>query len=250
MTALCLGSFSPAYAVGVTPRPDIGASGSAAEFRATDLTVLRDQLQSWLVQTFRSEGVVVRGEVLGEWGLSTSVLPDVAVRANRKRLASGSWQLDLTLCPAVDQLCQAASRALIRFRVRELAEVWVVAGELKKGDALVCGALRREWRDARARGVEANWQEACEALAGWRARHPLQPGDVLKSTDLMPQDGVMEKDVAQVFTRLGNIEIQAKGMVLADARVGQQVPVRLTGQTNVVQCVVIAPGVVRVMEGL
>lgn len=250
MTALCFGSFSPAYAAGDMPSRGVDVPGSVAEFRANDLTALRDQLQSWLVQTFRNEGVVVRGEVLGEWGLNVSVLPDVAVRVHRKLLASGNWQLDLTLCPAVDQLCQAASRALIRYRVRELTKVWVVAGELKKGDALVCGALRREWRDTRSRGTNANWQEACEALAGWRARHPLQAGDVLKSTDLMPQDGVIEKDVAQVITRLGNIEIQAKGMVLADARVGQQVPVRLTGQTNVVQCVVVAPGVVRVMEGL
>lgn len=250
MTALCLGSWLPAYAAGTMPRPDTDDANSVVAFRANDLPTLRDQLQSWLLQTFRDEGVEVRGDIVGEWGLSASVLPDVAVRVHRKPAAPGSWQLDLSLCSVADGRCRSESRAMIRYRVRALTKVWVVTGGWRKGDALACDGLRHDWRDAQSVGPDGNWADTCEALSGWRARHPLQPGDVLKRADLMPQEGVMEKDMAQVVTRLGAIEIQAKGMVLADARVGQQVPVRLTGQTNVVQCVVISPGVVRVMEGL
>jgi len=69
-------------------------------------------------------------------------------------------------------------------------------------------------------------------------------------SDVAPEAAVQAQQVATVTSRLGNIEIQAKGIALADAQIGQRVPIRLNGQTQVIMAVVTAPGQVRVWEGM
>lgn len=250
MLAYCLGLWTPSFAMDGRPDSDMGEGSTVEIFRANDLAMLRAQLQSRLLQAFRDEGTEVRAELIGEWGLTTAMLPDVAVRMHRRSATKGRWQIDMAVCSAVEGHCRAGSPAMIRYQARALTSVWVVTGGWKKGDALACDGLRRDWRDVQSIGTSGDWGDSCEALSAWRARRPLQPGDVLKKTDLMPREGVMERETARVIAHFGGIDIQTKGMVLSDARVGQQVPVRLNGQATVVQCVVISPGVVRVMEGM
>lgn len=250
MLAYCLGLWTPSFAMDGRPDSDMGEGGTVEAFRANDLATLRDQIQARLLQIFRDEGKEVRVDFIGDWGLTTAMLPDVAVRMHRRFSALGRWQIDATVCSEVEGRCRAEPQAMVRYQVRALTRVWVVTGGWKKGDALACDGLRRDWRDVQSIGTSGDWGDSCESLSGWRARRPLQPGDVLKKTDLMPPEGVMERDTARVIAHFGGIDIQTKGMVLSDARVGQQVPVRLNGQATVVQCVVISPGVVRVMEGM
>lgn len=251
MGALCLGVAASSGASGLPTlevAPDV--SISSERFHADAVTDLRAQIQSWLEASFQRGGQRVQLELLGSWSMSDLSWPDVVVRVQRSKRDRAGTMIDLTVCPAQQVGCAASEAGSLRYRVQTLSPVWVLTGPYIKGDTPSCEGLRQTWRVQKQDGAQTSWQGACDSLAVMRIRHPLQPGDVLKATDVMPAGGVIDKQDTLVIARLGGVEIQAKGMALADARVGQQVPVRLNGQAHVVHGVVSAPGVVRVMEGL
>ena len=227
---------------------------------ASSISALHEQLKAWIATGLEAEAgtgtVAVRTQVesLGAWGLDPSLLPDVLARVQSRQYVRGAWELNVSLSQASEAIRQIKP-AVVRYRVSLLAPVWVVTGAVRKGDSLSCQLLQQDWRtDGMAsRGGHAlhvDWHGACTALVGTQARRPLQPGDVLKTADVAAVTAIWGQQEAVVVARQGSIEIEAKGMALADAQVGQRVPVRLNGQNRVVHGVVSAPGVIKVTEGL
>lgn len=248
----------------LAPLHSLARAGEAAEpevlstrVHADSVVALHEQIKAWLAASFGSQDAAGTARTLvdsqGTWGLDQALLPDVVARVLSRQYERGAWEFSLELSPVSD--AAAPSRpAVARYRVSLLAPVWVVTGAVRKGDALSCQVLQQDWRpdggNRAAHAIHANWQGACEALMGSQARRPLQPGDVLKTADIASAAAILGQREAVVVTRQGAIEIQAKGMALADAQVGQRVPVRLNGQDHVVHGVVSAPGVIKVTEGL
>jgi flagella basal body P-ring formation protein FlgA len=219
---------------------------------------LHEQLKAWLATGLEAEAgtgaVRTQVESLGAWGLDPSLLPDVVARVQSRQYVRGAWELNVSLSPASEAV-RHIKPAVVRYRVSLLAPVWVLTGAVRKGDSLSCQLLQQDWRTEgmASKGGDAlhvNWHGACNALAGSQARRPLQPGDVLKTADIAAVTAIWGQQEAMVVARQGGIQIEAKGMALADAQVGQRVPVRLNGQDRVVQGVVSAPGVIKVTEGL
>lgn len=136
----------------------------------------------------------------------------------------------------------------LRFLGRSLQEVWRIRTPIQKGDVIDCSALRQESRikrsDARV------WQGSCDALTAFVARRPLAAGEVLTESDVGPKPAVQSQQAVQVWSRSRGIAIQVRGQVMSDASIGQRVPVRISGQSSVLQATVIAPGELQIMEGM
>ncbi|MGC4061419.1 MAG: flagellar basal body P-ring formation chaperone FlgA [Aquabacterium sp.] len=243
---LALASSGPAFADEVSAPDSVSLEGSHS-FRAESLSSLNLQLKNWLREQFQAQGKSVMLEPQGAWGLSKTWLPVLNVHAAEPVRTAEGWSLDLAVLPA-NAAASSVKAASVRFKVIELHAVWVANASMRKGDQVSCLMLSQ---DARPRKVHGDsWQGDCAGLDGMRVKHALQPGDVLMRTDVGPASAVRDQQEAIVVTRLGAIEIQAKGMALADAQIGQKVPVRLAGQGKVIQAVVTAPGTVQVMEGM
>lgn len=254
--ALAIGALSAcvaAFAGGLSKPPAdavLDVPHSSKRFHADSLQALRAQIQLWLEASYKQEGLQVQSEFVGAWRVADLPLPEVEVSVQRGKRDHSGTTIDLIACAVQQPECSTGTAPALRYRVQAMSPVWSLTGPYLKGDVLSCEGMRQTWRVQKADEPQAAWQGSCDSLAEMRARRPLQPGDVLKVSDVMPSGGVLDKQDTLVIARLGGIEIQAKGMALADARVGQQVPVRLSGQANVVHGVVSAPGVVRVLEGL
>lgn len=185
-------------------------------------------------------------EPLGGWRWPANV-----ASADRWRVSwqpavarQGDWLVTLRAVPE-----QAEGPAVeLRFVAREHQVVWRVGMPLKKGDAIDCTLLNRDTRVQR-QGPRV-WQGGCESLSGLVARRPLAVGEVLTQSDVGPRPAVQREQAVQVSSRSQGIVIQARGMALADASVGQRVPVRIAGHDRVLQATVTAPGELQIMEGM
>lgn len=89
-----------------------------------------------------------------------------------------------------------------------------------------------ERRDGNVVGLEA--LPAAPQAQGWRLRHALAQGQVLTQA-AMPQAGmVFRGDAVRLLIRHGAVEIEARGVALADAAPGQALAVRLPAAAEAV----------------
>lgn len=206
---------------------------------------LLQTLQPWVAAHLQAQVGAVQVEPIGGWRWPKSA------SANRWRITwqpaearQSDWLVALhatpdgTDGPGVD----------LRFVGRAQQLVWRLLTPMLKGDAIGCSDLRQ---DNRVKRSDARiWQGRCEALAGLVARRPLTAGDVLTESDVGPKPAVQSQQAVQVWSRSQGIVIQARGQALADASIGQRVPVRISGQSSVLQATVMAPGELQIMEGM
>jgi len=183
----------------------------------------------------------------GTWGLRSEWLPNVRAEITSQTRTREGWMVTVSLT-GLGVSAGAKSDSQARFKVTELFAAWAAVVPLHKGDAISCGQLKQIQRAVRP--GQSTWNGACESLSSMRMRHRLQPGEILMDSDVALGAAIQAQQVATVTTRLGGIEIQAKGIALADAQIGQSVPVRLNGQVQVLHAVVTAPGQVQVLEGM
>lgn len=233
-----------AAATVLPPSPQASAQQG---FRADSLRSLNEQLKAWLLDVFQTQGKSVAIEAQGAWGLTKAWLPEVNVAIQEQIRTKDGWQVALSVLPA-DAMVAKPKAASVKFKVFELQPVWLAAAAIRKGDEASCSLLRQDKRLRRA--PAETWQGDCAGLSGLRMRHALQPGDILMAKDIGPASAVQDQQETMVITRLGRVEIQAKGRALADAQIGQKVPVLMVGQGSVIQAVVTAPGTVQVIEGM
>lgn len=213
---------------------------------------LLQALQPWvaahLQAQLRPQQGPIQLEPLGGWHWPAKV-----AAADRWRISwqpavarQGDWLVTLHAVP------DPADGAVVdvRFLARERQAVWRVGMPLKKGDAIGCASLNQDTRVQR-QGPRV-WQGNCETLSnqGLVARRPLGVGEVLTQSDVGPRPAVQREQAVQVSSRSQGIVIQARGLALADASVGQRVPVRIAGHDRVLQATVTAPGELQIMEGM
>lgn len=159
-----------------------------------------------------------------------------------KPLDPRTRQLDVVL-----QDGAARPAGVMRFVLRDQAQVWVLARAMSRRDALGCADVRLAWETSPPPAALS--MARCDGLqALGRLKRALSAGAVLSANDLLPADAMFHRDPARVVVSVGAVQIEARGMVMADARVGQLVPVKVDGQPEVLRAVVVAPGEVHLME--
>lgn len=217
---------------------------------ASTLAELQQTLQPWVTSHLQAQVGAVQVEPLGGWRWPTR-----SGSANRWRVTwrpaearLGGWLVALHAVRDDDGDGDVGPGVDVRFFGRAQQLVWRLRAPVQKGDPIACSALRQDMRvkrsDARI------WQGPCEALSAFVARRSLAAGDVLTESDVGPQPAVHSQQAVQVWSRSQGIVIQARGQALADASIGQRVPVRMAGQSSVLQATVMAPGELQIMEGM
>jgi flagella basal body P-ring formation protein FlgA len=248
-------TFGLALAANVISASAMGASGTSEakginletrDFEVESPSRLSLQLSSWLREQLAMQGYDVDVVAQGIWGVSSNKPMAVRAELATETREGGSWQITLRLTQPAN--VGMVHLAVAKFGILEHLPVWTVGTRVRKGDGLSCGNLQRESRVRRS--SLKPWQGDCSILSGQVARRALEVGDVLMSTDIGIVQAVQAQQEAVVVARVQGIEIQARGQVLADAAVGQRVPVKLNGQSHVIHGVVTGPAQVRVMEGM
>ncbi len=79
---------------------------------------------------------------------------------------------------------------------------------------------------------------------GMRAKKAISPNKILKITDLQPAFWVFKNQQVTLITRIGNIEVKAKGTALKNGVESEQVPVKNASSKKTLKGIVIAPNTV------
>ncbi|MDO9005745.1 MAG: flagellar basal body P-ring formation chaperone FlgA [Aquabacterium sp.] len=222
-----------------------GAPGAQA-LTVSSITDLRAQVQGLVQRGIEASGRAAQLNDAGQWGLPEGLQGDVWVSVHEKTLDAHTRQVEAKV--RTSNLETAPASGSLRFVLRDLQPVWVSTVVLRQGAPLVCGQLRQELRVLRSN--VSRWSGTCEGLAGWRVKRPIDAGDVLLSSDLAPQSAVSANQEAQASISVGAVRIEVRATALADGQVGQEIPIRLAGQSSVLKARVLAPGEVIVIKGL
>lgn len=185
-------------------------------------------------------------ETLGAWGKAEPAQAAQSWRVSWRPPVARQDGWLVKLDASVD--AAKAESLELRFLVRERQAVWRLLAPVNQGDGLGCETLSLQTRIKPA-GTRV-WQGRCEELAGLVARRPLAAGEVLTEGDVRLRPAVHREQVVEVWSRSHGIEVSAAARVLADAAVGQRVPVRLSGSSGVLQATVVSPGVLQIVEGM
>lgn len=206
---------------------------------------LLSALQPWVSAQLQARVGPVQVQPLGawRWPRSTQRGTDWRVTWQQPTARQEGWLVSLQATPV-----GGGQAVALRFLARAQEQVWRLRASVRQGDPIACSALSRDLRSRQA-GVRV-WQGPCEGLSALVARRALAPGEVLVESDLGPPPAVHRQQVVQVWSRSQGIEIQAEAQVLADASVGQRVPVRLARGGPVLHATVVAPGQLQVLEGI
>jgi flagella basal body P-ring formation protein FlgA len=194
----------------------------------------------WAVQA-------VAGLVAGQWGADSSairlewgVLPAGAAfpAGTTARLlgrADGAW-LGVAFAPPSGQ------PFAVRVHAGALDTVSVAARPVATGVTLAPEDVRSE---EQVRWGPPTSAPGVRASAGWIARRPLLPGDVITGPAAAPAPVVKPGDAVQLEWRRGRVIVGLAGTALGTAGVGQLVRVRLEGRPGQKNGVVTGPGTVR-----
>lgn len=201
---------------------------------------VREQLLQWRGQG----GHVAAIQQVGMWRVPAQFDTPPRVQASVRALGVDAHQVDVSL---VTQEGEPAPGGM-RFVLRDPMPVWVAAQPLSRGDRLQCEAFRREWRIGRS--PRALLADACPGGEPSRLKRPLAAGEVLMASDVAPLGAVQEQQAARVTVRVGAIQVEATGVALADAQVGQVSSVKVGTSAAVLRAVVVAPGELRLGESV
>jgi flagella basal body P-ring formation protein FlgA len=207
---------------------------------------LRVQVQALVQGGIDASGRAAQLREAGHWGLAEGPQGEVWVSLVEKRLDAHTRQVEAQMRTSPGDARPSAG--VMRFVLRDLQTVWVASAALRKDSPLDCGSLRQEHRVVRSN--VSRWTGSCETLAGWRVKRPVDAGDVLLSADLAPWSAVSANQEANASVSVGAVRIEVRATALADGQVGQEIPVKLAGQSGVLKARVQAPGEVVVIKGL
>lgn len=208
-------------------------------FNIASASDLVTQLSDWIKAREHAVARDVEVSPVGSWRVPDSMIGEVRVLLTWRAIDRHHRQARIELIGAGLVATESARAPEIRFSVEDVERVWVAASPLAKGAVVDCAALRSESRSvSRTRGA---WVGAC-ATGAWQVQRSLDAGELVRASDLNTPADVEQGAEASVMVDVGAIRIDARAIALADGRVGQDIPVRLLGQSNVVHATVMAPG--------
>jgi flagella basal body P-ring formation protein FlgA len=206
-------------------------------FEAEDPDTLSSAVLAWVQQQISTTMPDVNLQSLGVWGWSKHSHGTWKVLKVVQPHREGRPIYTITLASAANGA--TASTLSVQVLMRQMVPVWQTTEAVRKHQPITCDNLTP------ARKLDApslSWQGNCNSLVGLVAKRHLSRGMVLTEADLTPPPTVQAMQTAIVTTRINAVSIEAQAEVLADANVGESVPVRLQGQPKVLRAKVIAPG--------
>lgn len=206
---------------------------------------LQTQVHALVQRGAESAKRKVQVDDAGRWGLAGQLPATVRVSLREKVLNAHTRQVEVQVHGVEGDAPVLGS---LRFVLRDLQTVWVSSLPQRKGATLACDQLHQESRVIRAGA--ATWRGSCEGLKDLRVRRAVQAGDVLLAADLAPVAAVSANEEANASISVGAVRIEVRATALADGQVGQEIPIRLAGQSGVLRARVQAPGEVIVVKGL
>jgi flagella basal body P-ring formation protein FlgA len=223
------------------------APADAELLSVSSLADLQAQVRTMVQRRAEASTAHVQLDEAGRWGLSGPLPDKVWVSVSETALNAHTRQVQAQVRPS----SQDAGPALgsLRFVLRALQPVWVSSLPLRKGVSVGCDQLRQEWRVALSE-APPRWNGDCEGLKALRVKRAIEAGDALLLSDLAPLAAVSANDEANASVHVGAVRIEVRATVLADGQVGQEIPIRLAGQSGVLKARVQAPGEVVVIKGL
>ena len=145
-------------------------------------------------------------------------------------------------CIALASAFPAQSQA-----VEATVDVWVAARRLHKGSAVSCADFIVKRRSARAvprLALPAPCAVAPESVV----LRELAAGDVVRTVDVGRAPDVMAGSSVRLTVAINGISVTTKAIALSDARVGDQIDVRLQRPTRTLRTRVIGPGSVQLLD--
>jgi flagella basal body P-ring formation protein FlgA len=143
----------------------------------------------------------------------------------------------------------AFALAIVRPAAAEDArDVLVVSGRLHKGSPISCADVHLERRNAR-RLSPLSLGPACDIAPESVAVRELGKGDILRASDIGAPFAVLAGAPLRIDVKAGTVTISTLATALADARVGDELDVRLQNPIRTFKARVVAPGTARLMAG-
>jgi flagella basal body P-ring formation protein FlgA len=182
------------------------------------------------------------------WLQVTGTLPVGAVEA----LPTWSSVAGIPVLPLTFELravgaAAAAGPLRATLAVRLQRPVWIAQRRLRKGSRVSCGDFAAELRQVSGAQREA-LPTTCEIAPDAVALHDIAAGEALHLNDVGRAPDVLIGVPVQVSASNGGINVTTMAIALADARVGDQIDVRLQHPARTLRTRVIARGAVQLAD--
>lgn len=119
--------------------------------------------------------------------------------------------------------------------------VLVMRHAVRRGEAVDCATVVES---VRGMAPSAALLAPCQLPESTVALRPLGAGDVLRASDVGSAPAVSLQGSVRLRVTVGQVRVERAGTALADARIGEQVLVRLNGSQQAVRGVVVDRNVV------
>ena len=130
------------------------------------------------------------------------------------------------------------------YEVQAFRAGWVASQELERGQDLDTTSLTQTQVDV-ARLPAPLWTDTPDRT---RMRRSVRRGEVLTTLDAEPRPWVVRGDRVEVFSRVGDLSIEAQAEALQDGHAGQDVLVRIASSRAPVTARVLKPGLVEIRQ--
>jgi flagella basal body P-ring formation protein FlgA len=201
--------------------------------------VARDALDAWLRKRSDSHAIELAKPVadvavpLGRVSLAVRPLP----RINTPSAHATVW-IDVSVGGHFERSVN------IDYRVQAFRTGWVAAEELERGQDVDATRLVQSQVDV-AQLASALWSESPERT---RMRRSVHRGEALTQLDAEARPFVVRGERVEVFSRVGELSVEAQAEALQDGRAGQDVLVRLASSRAPVTARVLKPGLVEIRQ--
>lgn len=132
----------------------------------------------------------------------------------------------------------------LEYRVQAFRTGWIAAEELERGQDVDATRLKQALVDI-AQLPAPLWSETPDRA---RMRRSVHQGNALTTLDAEARPWVVRGERVEVFSRVGELSLEAQAEALQDGRAGQDVLVRLATSRSPVTARVLKPGLVEIRQ--
>ena len=132
----------------------------------------------------------------------------------------------------------------IDYRVQAFRTAWVASEELERGQDVDATRVTQVQVDA-AQLSGALWTDSPERM---RMRRTVHRGEPLTMLDVELKPYVVRGERVEIFSRVGELSIEAQAEALQDGKAGQDVLVRIASSRSPVTARVLKPGLVEIRQ--